>query len=225
MDIRAFGKGYEEFYKRIQGEGVHFVRGKVAEITQRNGRLLLKAEDTLMGALMELEADMVILSVGLEPSEDAVKLAEALHVPRSKDGFFMEAHAKLNPLETPTAGIYAAGCAQGPKDIPDTVCQSKGCAGEVIKFLNIGKVKLEPTVVVIDPEVCKGCRLCEKLCPYGALAFDEDTKTMTVESAKCRGCGTCSAACPAGAVTQQHFSSEQVFAEIEGLLKGGAINE
>lgn len=225
MDIRAFGKGYEEFYKRIQGEGVHFIRGKVSDITLKDGRLLLCAEDTLLGELIELQADMVILSVGLEPSHSAAALAEVLHVPRSKDGFFMEAHAKLNPLETPTAGIFAAGCAQSPKDIPDTVCQSKGCAGEIVKLLNIGKVMLEPTVVSIDRKVCKGCRLCEKLCPYGALVIEEDTKTMAIESAKCRGCGTCSAACPAGAITQQHFSSDQVFAEIEGLLCGGATHE
>ena len=168
---------------------------------------------------MELEADMIVLAVGLEPSEDTASIAEMMHVSRTKDGFFMEAHPKLNPLETPTAGIYAAGCAQGPKDIPDTVCQAKGCAGDVIRFLNIGKVKLEPTVVSINPELCKGCRLCEKLCPYTALEFDAETKIMRTESTKCRGCGTCAAACPAGAIKQGHFSSGQIFAELEGLLR------
>ncbi len=225
MDIRANGKGYEEFYKRVQEEGVRFIRGKVAEITQKDGHLHLKAEDTLMGSVIDLAVDMVILSIGFEPAEDTARLAEVLHVPRSKDGFFMEAHAKLNPLETPTAGLFAAGCAQGPKDITDTVCQSKGCAGDVIKFLNIGKVKLEPTIVTIERDVCKGCRLCEKLCPYSALELDKEIKIMAVESAKCRGCGTCSAACPAGAISQQHFSSDQVFAEIEGLLAGGIAYE
>lgn len=220
MDIRAAGKGYEEFYNRIQSEGVHFIRGKVSEIVKsENDRLLLKAEDTLMGATVELEADMVVLAVGLEPSEDTDALAEMMHVSRTKDGFFMEAHPKLNPLETPTAGIYAAGCAQGPKDIPDTVCQAKGCAGDVIRFLNIGKVKLEPTVVSINPDMCKGCRLCERLCPYMALEFDAAAKIMRIESTKCRGCGTCAAACPAGAINQGHFSSEQIFAELEGLLR------
>jgi len=220
MDMRAFGKGYEEFYKRIQGEGVHFIRGKVAEICEKDGKLQLKAEDTLLGQNINLGVDMVILSIGLEPCEDSDKLSEILHINRTQDGFFMEAHPKLNPLETPTAGIYVAGCSQGPKDIPDTVCQSKGCAGEVIKFLNIGKVKLETTIVQINPDVCKGCRLCEKLCPYGALEFNEDKKIMEVESAKCKGCGTCAAACPAGAIKQQQFSTDQIFAEIEALLEG-----
>ena len=134
----------------------------------------------------------------------------------------MEAHPKLNPLETPTAGIYVAGCCQGPKDIPDTVCQSKGCAGEVIRFLNTGRVKLETTVVSINSTVCKGCRLCEKLCPYGALDFNENEKIMMVESVKCKGCGTCAAACPSNAIKQQQFSSDQIFAEIEALLEGGS---
>ncbi|MDX9871519.1 MAG: CoB--CoM heterodisulfide reductase iron-sulfur subunit A family protein [Clostridia bacterium] len=219
MDMRAFGKGYEEFYNRIQGEGVTFIRGKVAEITEKDGQLVLKAEDTLLGKNMELGVDMVVLSVGLEPSTDADKLSEVLHINRTQDGFFMEAHPKLNPLESPTAGIYLAGCAQGPKDIPDTVSQSRGCAGEVIKFLNIGKVKLETTIVITNPDLCKGCRLCEKLCPYGALEFCHDQKIMEVESAKCKGCGTCAAACPAGAIKQQQFSADQVFAEIEALLE------
>jgi heterodisulfide reductase subunit A len=222
MDMRAFGKGYEEFYERIQGEGVRFIRGKVAEITEKEGKLRVKAEDTLLGKNVEHDVDMVILSIGLEPCEDADKLSEVLHINRTQDGFFMEANPKLNPLETPTAGIYVAGCSQGPKDIPDTVCQSKGCAGEVIKFLNIGKVKLETTIVQINPDICKGCRLCQKLCPYGALEFNEDNKIMEVESAKCKGCGTCAAACPAGAIKQQQFSTEQIFAEIEALLEGVA---
>jgi heterodisulfide reductase subunit A len=221
MDIRAFGKGYEEFYKRIQEEGAHFIRGKVAEITQKGDTLFVKAEDTLLGKTLELGADMVILAIGLEPSEDAAKLAEILRINRSQDGFFMEAHPKLNPLETPTSGIYIAGCCQGPKDIPDTVCQSIGCAGEVIKFLNKGKVTLESTIVQIDSNICVGCRLCEKLCPYSALAYSEEDKVMKVEAAKCKGCGTCAAACPAKAIKQQHFTVEQICAEIDALLEGG----
>lgn len=222
MDMRAFGKGYEEFYERIQGEGVRFIRGKVAEIIEKEGKLRVKAEDTLLGKNIQQDVDMVILSVGLEPCEDADKLSEVLHINRTQDGFFMEAHPKLNPLETPTAGIYVAGCSQGPKDIPDTVCQAKGCAGEVIKFLNIGKVKLETTIVQINADICKGCRLCQKLCPYGALEFEENHKIMEVVTAKCKGCGTCAAACPAGAIKQQQFSADQIFAEIEALLEGVA---
>ncbi|HZX46779.1 MAG TPA: CoB--CoM heterodisulfide reductase iron-sulfur subunit A family protein [Clostridia bacterium] len=221
MDIRAFGKGYEEFYKRIQSEGAHFIRGKVAEVTQKDGKLRVKAEDTLLGKILEIGVDMVVLSTGLEPCEDASKLAEVLHINRSQDGFFMEAHPKLNPLETPTAGIYIAGCSQGPKDIPDTVCQSIGCAGEVLRLLNTGKVALESTIVQIDGDICVGCKICENLCPYGALAYSQEDNIMQVEAAKCKGCGTCAAACPSKAIKQQHFSAEQVFAEIEALLERG----
>jgi len=224
MDMRAFGKGYDEFYNRIQSEGAHFIRGKVAEITEKDGSLSLKAEDTLLGQTMELSADMVILAAGIEPCEDADKLCEVLHINRTADGFFMESHPKLNPLETPTAGIYIAGCCQGPKDIPDTVCQAKGCAGDALSFLNRGWVKTQATAVAVDPKICKGCRLCEKLCPYSALIFNDTEKIMEVEIVKCKGCGTCAAACPSSAISQQQFTSKQIFAEIEALLTGGEQN-
>jgi heterodisulfide reductase subunit A len=221
MDIRSFGKGYDEFYNRVMSEGARFIRGKVAEISEKEGRMLVKAEDTLLGKVIELPADMVILAAGIEPCEDADKLSETLHINRTADGFFMESHPKLNPLETPTAGIYIAGCCQGPKDIPDTVSQAKGCAGDVLSFLNRGKVKMTATAVSVDDGICKGCRLCEKLCPYNALMFNNEEKLMEVETVKCKGCGTCAAACPSGAVTQQQFTSEQIFAELEALLAGG----
>jgi heterodisulfide reductase subunit A len=132
----------------------------------------------------------------------------------------MESHPKLQPLESPTAGIYIAGCAQGPKDIPDTVCQANGCAGQVLSFLNRGKVKTQAMVVAVDGDVCKGCKLCEKLCPYGALMFDDKRKIMEVEIVKCKGCGTCAGACPTDAISQQLFTSSQIFAEIEAILQG-----
>jgi len=224
MDMRAFGKGYDEFYNRTQMEGAHFIRGKVAEITENDGMLSLRAEDTLLGKIMQLQVDMVILAVGVEPCEDAVKLSEILHINRTPDGFFMEAHPKLNPLETPTAGIYIAGCCQGPKDIPDTVCQAKGCAGDALSFLNRGKVKTSASAVYLDSDRCKGCRLCEKLCPYNALLFDPAEKVMDIEEVKCKGCGTCAAACPSGAISQRQFTSDQIFAELEALLsEGGGV--
>ena len=222
MDMRAFGKGYDEFFNRIQAEGAHFIRGKVAEIAEKDGKLTLRAEDTLLGKIMELQVDMVILAAGVEPCEDSGKLSEILHINRTPDGFFMEAHPKLNPLETPTAGIYIAGCCQGPKDIPDTVCQAKGCAGDALSFLNRGKVKTAATVVSVNSDACKGCRLCEKLCPYNALLYDSMDNVITVEDVKCKGCGTCAAACPSGAISQQQFTSGQIFAELEALLSGGA---
>ena len=221
MDMRAFGKGYEEFYNRIQSEGAHFIRGKVAEITQKDGRLLVRAEDTLLGKTIELPVDMAILAAGVEPCEDSDSLSEILHINRTADGFFMEAHPKLNPVETPSSGIFIAGCCQGPKDIPDTVCQAKACAGDVLSFLNRGKVKTAATVVSINADLCKGCRLCEKLCPYNALVFNALEKTMEIQEVKCKGCGTCAAACPSNAASQQQFTSDQIFAEIEALLSTG----
>ena len=220
MDIRAFGKGYDEFYNRVQAEGAHFIRGKVAEIDEKDGLLYLRAEDTLLGRIMQLQVDMVILAVGLEPNTDAGALSGILHINRTPDGFFMEAHPKLNPLETPTAGVYIAGCCQGPKDIPDTVSQAKGCAGDALSFLNRGKVKTAACAVYLDSSRCKGCRLCEKLCPYGALVFDPVEKLMEIEEVKCKGCGTCAAACPSGAISQRQFTSGQIIAEIEALLAG-----
>jgi heterodisulfide reductase subunit A len=134
------------------------------------------------------------------------------------DGFLLERHPKLDPVATRTDGIYVAGCCQGPKDIPDTVSQASAAAAKVLAIITKGKVELEASSAVIDEELCSGCRICNLLCPYSAISFDEEKKVSNINEALCKGCGTCVAACPSGAITHRHFTAEEVMAEIEGVL-------
>ncbi len=224
IDMRAYGKGYEEFYSRILNEGVNVIRGKVAEVVQReitNGEsiLVIKCEDTLIGKYREVPVDMVILCNALEPSTDTAKLGRLLGISRSPDGFFLERHPKLDPFSTPNDGIYIAGCAQGPKDIPDTVAQASGAAAKVLSLISKGEIEIDPIIAKVNEELCSGCRICNILCPYNAIEFIEEKKVSFVNDALCKGCGTCVAACPAGAITGQGFTDEQIYSEIEGLLE------
>jgi len=218
MDIRAYGKGFEEFYDRVREEGVRFKRGKPSEIFRRKGKLVVRVDDTLLGKVIEHETDMVVLGVGLVPSEGYRELAQTLKLSLSSDRFFLEAHPKLRPVDTNIDGVYLAGCAQGPKDIPDTVAQAKGAASSAIALLNKGKVKVDPIVADIDENVCSSCHICEALCPYQALIYDEHKHTMTVNQILCKGCGVCPSACPSEAITLKHFTSAQIDAQLEALL-------
>ncbi|MFN4110672.1 MAG: FAD-dependent oxidoreductase [Ignavibacteria bacterium] len=224
IDMRAYGKGYEEFYSRILNEGVNVIRGKVAEVVQReitNGEsiLVIKCEDTLIGKYREVPVDMVILCNALEPASDTAKLGRLLGISRSPDGFFLERHPKLDPFSTPNDGVYIAGCAQGPKDIPDTVAQASGAAAKVLSLISKEEIEIDPIIAKVNEELCSGCRICNILCPYNAIEFIEEKKVSFVNDALCKGCGTCVAACPAGAITGQGFSDEQIYSEIEGLLE------
>jgi len=224
IDIRAYGKGYEEFYTRILNEGVNVIRGKVAEVVEtkvQNGEkvLLIKCEDTLTGKYREIPVDMVILCNALEPSKDAAKISRLLGISRSPDGFFLERHPKLDPFSTANDGIYIAGCAQGPKDIPDTVAQASGAAAKVLSLISKGEIEIDPVRAWIDEKYCSGCRICNNLCPYSAIEFIEEKKVSVVNEALCKGCGTCVAACPAGAITGLGFTDEQIYAELEGILE------
>jgi heterodisulfide reductase subunit A len=225
IDIRAFGKGYEEFYKRCLHEGAHFIRGKGAEVTtlaenkEEEGKLIVKVEDTLLGQIRRLPVDMVILSLGLRPSEDAEELSHKFSISRSKDGFFLEKHPKLAPVSTASDGIFIAGAAQGPKDIPDTVAQANAAASQVLANILKGKVLLEPVTSFIDPEKCAGCKLCISVCPYQAIEFDEKEKVSRIVEAMCKGCGTCVAVCPSSAAQQKGYKDNQIFSEIEGILE------
>jgi heterodisulfide reductase subunit A len=216
IDMRCFGKGYEEFYNRILDEGVQFVRGKGAEvISGRDGRLAVRVEDTLLGRWREISVDMVVLAAAAEPRSGAERLAQVLGIQRSQDGFFLEAHPKLEPLKTATDGIFIAGCCQGPKDIPDSVAQGAGAAAEVLSLLAAGKVKISPVIAVTDEDRCSGCKICVPLCPYTAITFDEEKKVCRVNEAVCKGCGTCVASCASGALTVKHFTDQQIFRQIE----------
>ena len=224
IDMRAFGKGYEEFYQRLLHEDVIFIRGKgaevspVAEAPEEQGKLVVKCEDTLLGTVRRLPVDMVILSVGLEAQPDAKEMARIFSIGCSGAGFFTEKHPKLAPVSTPTDGIFIAGACQGPKDIPDSVAQGAAAAAQALSLMDRGKVTLEPNVSFIDEERCAGCKICVALCPYNAIVFDEAKKVSRVEEALCKGCGTCAAACPSGAARQRGFNDEQIMAEIEGAL-------
>jgi len=219
MDVRTFGKGFEEFYDRVRREGVRYRRGSVSEIYKRGDRVVVRAEDTLLGEPLEKEADLVVLATGIVPRRDAQGIAELLKLPRSPDGFFAEAHPKLRPVDTVNDGIYLAGCCQGPKDIPDTIAQAKAAASSAMIPLSRGRVKVESVTGVVEVETCAGCGICESLCTYGALTRDDRRGIMTVNKVLCKGCGACAAACPSGTMTLSHFTHDQIMAQIEAMLE------
>ena len=219
IDNRAGGKGYEEFLRRvIEEDQAHYIRGRVAKVFQEGGRLVLRAEDSLAGGLVEVEADMVVLATGLVPQHDYLNVARALNLATDKNGFFLELHPKLGPVETSLAGIYLAGAAQGPKDIPESVAQGGAAAAEVLTLFARGQVQVEPTIALVDTTACTGCKTCVGLCPYRAISFSEEEKVAVINEALCQGCGTCAAACPTAAIEVQQFTPEQIFAQIEGML-------
>ena len=223
IDIRAFGKNYEEFYNRVQEEGTIFIRGNVARVTDKaespeeNGKLIVIAEDTLTKERIRVPVDMVILSVGLQPAEGADEIARMLGISQDLDGWFNELHPKLAPVSTATDGVFLAGCCQGPKDIPDTVAQASGAAAEALSLMMRGKVEMEATTSYINPDLCVGCRQCMDICMYGAINFNDVMNICEVNTAVCKGCGLCAATCPSKAVTVKHFNNDEIFAEIEAL--------
>jgi len=224
IDIRSFGKGYEEFYNRILEEGTTFIRGRPAEITdvaetpEEEGKLIVQFEDTLVGKQRRLPVDMVILSCALEPQLDADAVARLFNISRSADGFLLERHPKLEPVSTMTDGIFLAGCCQGPKDIPDTVAQASAAAAEALALISKGRVEVEAATAVIDERICSGCQVCKLVCPYSAIDFDEEKGVCRVNEALCKACGACVAACFSHAVSLEHFTNEQIVAEMEGAL-------
>jgi heterodisulfide reductase subunit A len=223
IDMRAFGKGYEEFYSRVLHEGSTVIRGKVAEVVpaHRNGdapHLLIRCEDTLIGKFREIPVDMVVLCNALEPQPDAEDTARLFSLSRSPDGFFMERHPKLDPVGTTTDGVYIAGCSQGPKDIPDTIAQAQASAARVLSLIGRGQVLIDPVRATVNEALCGGCKTCLGLCPYTAITFDDEKEVAMINDALCKGCGTCVAACPASAITGAGFTDDQILAELTGLL-------
>jgi heterodisulfide reductase subunit A len=224
IDIRTPGKGYEEFYNRLLEEGTHFIRGRVADVTDaarlpgEEGKLIVQAEDTLIGKQRRIPVDMVLLSAGMEARHDSQEVSLMFGMGCDFDGFFTERHPKLDPVATMTEGIFIAGACQGPKDIPDSVVQGAAAAARVSGLINQEIVMMEPVRASINKEICSGCRLCNDLCPYNAIVFHEDQKLSEVITALCQGCGTCVAACPSSAINGAHFTNEQVLSEIEGIL-------
>jgi len=228
IDMRCFGKGYEEFYRRCQEEGIQFVRGKPAEVTNRaiapeeKGKLIVIGEDTLIGKRYRTPVDMVVLCAAMEARSNAADVGRVFGINQGADRFFLEEHPKLGPLNTATDGVFLAGACQGPKDIPDTVSQASGAAAKALALAARGEVEVSPTISWINPDVCAGCQTCIGLCVYTAIEFDERRKVSVVNEALCKGCGSCAGFCPSGAAQVRHFNERQVFAEIEGLISSWA---
>ena len=224
IDMRTPGKGFEEFYQKLLNERVHFIRGRVAEVTDwvfdasEEGKLVIRVEDTLAGFVRRIPVDMVVLATGLEPRADAPEVRRLFNISCASEGFFLERHPKLAPVNTFTDGIFLAGCCQAPKDIPDTVAQAGAAAAEALALIDAGYVETEPNTAHVMEEQCCGCKTCISMCPYHAVSFIEDIHKSRVNEVLCKGCGTCVAACPSGAIRQNLFEDDEIFAEIEGVL-------
>ena len=218
MDVRAFTKGGEEFYDRARARGVRYRRGNPSEIYRQGDKLIVRAEDTLLRRTVEVEADMVVLAVGLEPSIAGAEVARLLKLSRTADRFLAEAHPKLRPVDTTSDGIFLAGTCQGPKDIPDTVAQAKAAASSVLIPLSLGKAKVEAITSKILRELCVGCGLCKEACAYGALNLHPWRGVMVINEVLCKGCGACSVACPSKAITLGHFTQKQTLAMLDVML-------
>jgi len=224
MDMRTHFKGYEEFYRRAREQGINFIRGRVSQINEnpKTKNLLIRAEDTMLGEPIELEAELVVLCTAAIPSKGTDEMSRILNVTRGTDGFFMESHPKLKPLDTPADGIFLAGACQGPKDIPYSVSQGSGAAARAATILSQPTWKIEPIIAVVDSNKCRNtkakCGICVKACPYGAPMAPEE-KPAEINPAMCHGCGTCVAECPSGAITQMHFTDAQIFAQIRAALE------
>ena len=224
MDIRAFGKGFEDLYRRAKKEGVVFIRGLPGEVTEdkKTHNLRLFGEDISSNKFYNMETEMLVLSVGIEPRADSSVIQRLLTLSKTSDGFFMEAHPKLRPVDTPTAGVFLAGCAEGPKDIKDSVTQASAAAGRAGILMAKGSVTVEAITSRIQLDKCVGCGLCTKVCPYNAISVDKEKKKAEVVEAACAGCGTCGAECPFGAIEMRHFTDEQINAQIDEATRENA---
>jgi heterodisulfide reductase subunit A len=220
IDIRASGKGYEEFYERVQREGVFFIRGRGAGVVMQGDKLVVEAEDTGLARPITLVVDLVILTTGMTPRKDGEAVGRTFHITRDHHGFFMEAHPKLSPFNSNTEGIFLAGTCQAPRDIPDTVAHANAAAAQILSLLNRGKVAIDPFASQIDPKRCSACLVCIAVCSFKAISINSRERIVEVNEALCKGCGACAAACPAGAITARHFTKQQIVAQIGGILAG-----
>jgi heterodisulfide reductase subunit A len=221
IDIRAFGKGFEDLYKRSRRSGVHYLRGlpgNIEELPDKSLRVTI--ENMVTGKLEFYDLDMLVLAVGLKPAKSTQRLQEMLGLQMTPDGFFLEAHPKLQPVDAATRGIFYAGCAESPKDIKDSVTQASAAAARAIRLMHKGQITSEPITSEVIAERCKSCGKCVEVCPYNAITVDVKKKTPAViNTAACAGCGNCAAECPFGAITMNHFTSDQILAQIDAMLE------
>ena len=231
IDVRTPGKNFDEFYRRaVEEYGVHYIKGMVGKISPEGNKLMVRASDLLDNKQMEIDADLVVLAAAIEPDKSARPLATMLTASMDTNDFFTEAHPKLRPVESPTAGVFLSGTCQGPKDIPETVSQAGAAAAKVIGLLAKDKLTGNPCVAHSDEWMCNGCSTCERVCPYGAISYvdkefrmpDRTTKVRRVAQvnpAVCQGCGACTVACMSGAMDLKGFAGNQILAEVDAICK------
>jgi heterodisulfide reductase subunit A len=222
MDMRAFGKGFEDLYMRSKEEGVRYIRGIPGEVTESadSRNLVLTVENTTTGKLENHELEMLVLSQGVIPRRDGGPLKKLLTLSTTSDGFIMESHPKLKPVDAPTKGIFIAGCVESPKDVKDSVTQASAAAARASILLNAGKTKVEAITSQVNTDLCNFCGICAKVCPYNAILSSDRKKEIypTVIQAACAGCGACAAECPQDAIVMRHFTDDQIMAQIEAIL-------
>ncbi|HSL96653.1 MAG TPA: CoB--CoM heterodisulfide reductase iron-sulfur subunit A family protein [Thermoleophilia bacterium] len=225
IDMHAFGKGHEDFYRRSSEVKTLFLMFKKNEhpvVRKADPKddcdMLIEVNEQLSGELIELPADLIILMVGMEAQPDCREVAHLANISADKDGWFIESHPKLDPVATTTDGVYIAGACQAPKDIPDSVAQARAAAARILAHISRGKLEVDAVYAEVDEDLCSGCRVCNELCPYTAIEFDDEKHKSHVISALCKACGACVAACPSGAIKARHFTDQQIFAEIQGVL-------
>ena len=223
IDIRATGKGYEEFVKRVQTEyGVKYVRGRVSKLYEDNGKVMVRGVDTLLGEQVEVAADLVVLATGIEAAPGAKELAQKLNISYDEFGFMKEGHPKLRPVETNTAGVFLAGVSQGPKDIPATVAQASGTASKVLGLLSHDKLKTSPMIAIVDQKNCVSCWKCIEVCPFSAPEKQEqrngEFKSHVIETV-CQGCGVCVATCPVNTISLKGFPTDAILDQIAEVLQ------
>jgi len=219
IDIRSGGKGYEEFIQRIREQhDVTYLRGKVSKIFQEGDKVVVWGADTLTGDKVEIKADLIVLATTMVPSPGVKELAKKLKLNVDEYGFTQEAHPKLRPVESLSAGVFMAGCAQGPRDIPDTVSHASGAASKVMGMISSDILEREPIIAKVDEDLCSGCKICISVCPYDAREFNAEKNIVEVNDAKCEACGSCVVACPSGATQQLNFSDSQIKEMLKAIL-------